>query len=116
MTDAPRPEPSAAEPIPAATLVLFRERADAMPELLIVERAQKMAFAAGALVFPGGRIDPADRDLATAVFPGDPHGAGRIAAIRETIEEAGLAVGLAASLRPAGRAASVPPVRALSEE
>ena len=27
-----------------------------------------------------------------------------------------LAVGLAASLRPAGRAASVPPVRALSEE
>ena len=27
-----------------------------------------------------------------------------------------LAVGLAASVRPAGRAASVPPVRALSEE
>lgn len=79
--------------IPAATLVLFRERDDT-PELLMVERAKEMAFAAGALVFPGGRIDPGDHDLAAA-FDGDAEDiAARIAAIRETIEEVGLPVGL----------------------
>jgi 8-oxo-dGTP pyrophosphatase MutT (NUDIX family) len=45
------------DPIPAATLVIFRDAAGA-PELLMVERAKAMAFAGGALVFPGGRIDP----------------------------------------------------------
>ena len=49
------------EPIPAATLVVVRDRADGPPELLMVERAAGMAFAGGALVFPGGRIDQADR-------------------------------------------------------
>ena len=48
------------EPIPAATLVLMRERADGPPELLVTERTGHMAFAAGALVFPGGRIDADD--------------------------------------------------------
>ena len=48
------------EPIPAATLVLVRDRPAGPPELLMVERAAGMAFAGGALVFPGGRIDPAD--------------------------------------------------------
>ena len=80
--------------IPAATLVIFRERADGPPELLMVERAKAMAFAAGALVFPGGRIDPGDHAMA------EQHGgdrddiAARIAAIRETIEEAGLPIAL----------------------
>src|SRR5438270_796715 len=32
----------------------------------MVERSEGMAFAAGALVFPGGRIDEADRELARA--------------------------------------------------
>ena len=49
------------ETIPAATLVLFRERSAGPPELLIAQRAAGMAFAGGALVFPGGRIDPEDR-------------------------------------------------------
>ena len=49
--------------IPAATLIVVRERAGSAPELLMVERAGGMAFAAGALVFPGGRIDDADRQL-----------------------------------------------------
>lgn len=82
--------------IPAATLVLFRDRADAPPELLMVERAGSMAFAAGALVFPGGRIDPADRELAAAIGGAlDPDdAAGRVAAIRETIEESGVAPAL----------------------
>src|SRR4029079_13949220 len=49
--------------IPAATLILVREREGAAPELLMVERAGGMAFAAGACVFPGGRIDEADEIL-----------------------------------------------------
>ncbi|SMF61568.1 NUDIX hydrolase [Allosphingosinicella indica] len=81
------------DPIPAATLVVMRPAA-AAPELLMVERAGTMAFAAGALVFPGGRIDPGDHDAAAALLPSVPDGAARIAAIRETIEEAGIAVGL----------------------
>lgn len=86
--------PDAANPaIPAATLVLFRETGGA-PELLFVERAKAMVFAGGALVFPGGRVDPGDRALALT-FPGDPEDiAARIAAIRETIEEVGLPIGL----------------------
>jgi 8-oxo-dGTP pyrophosphatase MutT (NUDIX family) len=92
-------------PIPAATLVLFRERADGPPELLMVERAAGMAFAGGALVFPGGRIDPEDRALAQA-HPGyDPDdAAARIAALRETVEEAGIDFGLGvADLTPFAR-------------
>lgn len=81
-------------PIPAATVVIFRDRPGAPPELLMLERARAMAFAGGAMVFPGGRVDPADRALA-ALRPGDPDDtAARIAAIRETIEEAGVAIGL----------------------
>ncbi|MBX9796035.1 MAG: NUDIX hydrolase [Sphingomonas sp.] len=83
------------EAIPAATLVLFRDRAGAPPELLIVERAKAMAFAGGALVFPGGRIDAGDRALALELAADPLIDAARIAAIREMIEEAGVAVGLA---------------------
>lgn len=81
------------DPIPAATLVVMRP-GDGAPELLMVERAGTMAFAAGALVFPGGRIDPGDHDAAAALLPCVEDGAARIAAIRETIEEAGIAIGL----------------------
>ena len=78
--------------IPAATLILLRDRPVGPPEILMVERAAAMAFAGGALVFPGGRIDPGDRALALAM--GDGHLAPRLAAIRETIEEAGIAIGV----------------------
>jgi 8-oxo-dGTP pyrophosphatase MutT (NUDIX family) len=91
--------------IPAATLVVFRDRPGAAPELLIVERARAMAFAGGALVFPGGRVDPGDIALAETLG-GDPvDTAARIAAIRETIEEAGVAIGLDAPLDSAALAA-----------
>ncbi len=69
-------------PIPAATLVVVRDTPGGPPELLMVERARGMAFAAGALVFPGGRIDEED-------------GGAKVAAIRETLEETAIPVGLA---------------------
>lgn len=81
-------------PIPAATLVIFREPAGGAPELLMVERAKAMVFAGGAMVFPGGRIDPGDRALAETMGGDSEDLAARIAAVRETIEEAGLAIGL----------------------
>jgi 8-oxo-dGTP pyrophosphatase MutT (NUDIX family) len=81
--------------IPAATLVLFRENGGPA-EHLFVERAGTMSFAAGAIVFPGGRVDAGDRLLAAHHSDLDPDdAAARIAAIRETIEEAGVAVGFA---------------------
>lgn len=81
-------------PIPAATLVAIRDRLDGAPELLIVERSDRLAFAAGALVFPGGRVDPGDRDLAASLGRDDDDGAARVAAVRETLEETGLAVAI----------------------
>jgi 8-oxo-dGTP pyrophosphatase MutT (NUDIX family) len=81
-------------PIPAATLVLFRESAGGPPEILMVERAKAMVFAGGALVFPGGRIDPGDHALALELGGNPADTAGRIAAIRETLEEVGLPIGL----------------------
>jgi 8-oxo-dGTP pyrophosphatase MutT (NUDIX family) len=80
--------------IPAATLVIMRERDGGAPDLLMVERAAAMRFAGGALVFPGGRIDPGDVALAGMIGTDPDEGAARIAAIRETIEEVGLPVGL----------------------
>lgn len=73
--------------IPAATLVVVRDTDGRPPELLMVERAQGMAFAAGALVFPGGRIDDGDRALGGQA-------AAQLAAIRETLEETAIPVGL----------------------
>ena len=67
-----------------------------------MERSENMAFAAGALVFPGGRIDPQDHALAAA-FP-QPDAAARTAAIRETIEETGIAPALLPT--PAERSAA----------
>ena len=89
MSDAPIP---AATSIPAATLVVVRDRTDRPPELLMVERASGMAFAGGALVFPGGRIDEGDRHHAEPLGYAD--GAARVAAIRETIEETAVAIGV----------------------
>jgi 8-oxo-dGTP pyrophosphatase MutT (NUDIX family) len=85
------------EPIPAATLILMREApGGGAPEILMLERSETMAFAAGALVFPGGRIDPADHEAAARLAPQLADGAARIAAVRETIEETGVAPALPA--------------------
>lgn len=91
----------------AASLIVVREAKGAQAagdalEFLMIRRAPTMRFAGGASVFPGGAVDPADRDHARALAPAYAGQAGeggladlaaRIAAVRETIEEAGLAVG-----------------------
>jgi 8-oxo-dGTP pyrophosphatase MutT (NUDIX family) len=92
-------------PIPAATLILMRPAPAGPPEILIMERARTMVFAAGALVFPGGRIDRDDHATATALTPDLADAAARIAAIRETIEETGIAVALSPSPGPEAAAA-----------
>lgn len=85
--------------IPAATLVIFRNAPDGgAPQLLMVQRSKEMRFAGGAAVFPGGRVDDADRELADTHDPSDEEHreelAARIASVRETLEETGLVVGL----------------------
>lgn len=100
MTDALSPSaPKASLPdgaIPAATLVIMRPSENGgADEILMVKRSTAMAFAAGAVVFPGGRVDPDDHEVARRHGAGiDPEdGAARVAALRETLEETGLAVG-----------------------
>lgn len=99
---------------PAATLVIFRRDAGGgAPQILMVERSAAMKFAGGAAVFPGGRVDDADRELALALGAQDEDAAhelaARIAAVRETLEETGLVVGIRQrpSLEEARRARAI---------
>lgn len=92
-----------AEAVPAATIMLLRE-GSASPEVLMLERHAKSEFLPDLYVFPGGRVDPGDHELAdrvggltaadatklaTSVDPGAAL-AFFVAAIRETFEEAGV--------------------------
>lgn len=91
----PDQSPSPIKTIPAATVVIFRNaHGAAAPEILMVQRAREMRFAGGAAVFPGGRVDPEDHTLARRLMPdAEPEeAAARIAGIRETLEETGLAI------------------------
>jgi 8-oxo-dGTP pyrophosphatase MutT (NUDIX family) len=83
--------------IPAATLVVWRDGPSG-PQILVVERSTKMAFAAGAIVFPGGRIDAADREIAESL--GKPEEAAKVTAIRETIEESAVVAGVSPMTEP----------------
>src|SRR5690606_24266701 len=82
--------------IPAATVIPMRDRPGGPPELLLLRRSAGMNFAASAWTFPGGRIDPGD-GIATQNDLDAEDAAARVGAIRETIEEAGVAIGLAPS-------------------
>jgi len=82
----------ATDAVPAATVVLLRDGTDGA-EALMLRRNAGLAFAGGAWVFPGGRVDPGDVDPAR---PGDELLTARNAAVREAREEAGL------DLDPAG--------------
>ncbi|MFM6853069.1 MAG: NUDIX hydrolase [Sphingopyxis sp.] len=100
--------------IPAATLVVLHDQADgAPPELLMVRRAATMRFAPHAAVFPGGRVDGDDYVVAAHFAPHPANdaaeSAARVAAIRETLEETGLPIGLN------GRDGGALPAAALAE-
>src|SRR5260221_1090218 len=86
-------DPPPVIPRPAATLLLLRDGAAGL-EVLMTARHEEAGFAAGALVFPGGKVDPADAALAAycRAAPGLDAAALvlRIAAIRETFEECGI--------------------------
>jgi 8-oxo-dGTP pyrophosphatase MutT (NUDIX family) len=82
---------------PAATVVLLDDVAGSL-KVFMVRRHHTIAFMAGAHVFPGGRVDPGDRDVhpswcdlppddAVAVRPPD---AVYVAAVRELFEESGV--------------------------
>ncbi|TRD12034.1 NUDIX domain-containing protein [Erythrobacter insulae] len=90
------------EGIPAATIVIFRTASDGgPPEVLMTVRSRNMAFAGGMAVFPGGRVDPADFKLAETLKNSTlsvDEIAHQIAAIRETLEETGLALGLSGDI------------------
>ena len=96
-------------PKDAATLILI-DRSGREPKVLLGKRHQRHKFMPGKFVFPGGRVDPADRHMPVA-RPLDPSteahlmkrlqrpSAARarafaLAAIRETFEETGLLLGV----------------------
>jgi 8-oxo-dGTP pyrophosphatase MutT (NUDIX family) len=99
MTDAP--------PVPrdAASLILVRRDGPA-PRVLMGQRGAGARFMPSKFVFPGGAFDPADADVprpgalpaacARRLDTASPPGLGRtlaLSALRETFEEAGLAIG-----------------------
>ena len=80
-------QPEIAPPRPAASVVLLRP-APAGLEVLYLRRNPSLAFHGDYWVFPGGRIDAADR----ADTDANEAAAARRAAVREAHEEAGLRV------------------------
>lgn len=93
------------EPVPAreaATVALVRDSPRGV-EVFMIRRASSMAFAPDRMAFPGGRIDPSDRQevpwsgwtparCCRKMGFADPEAARRavIAAVRETYEECGV--------------------------
>jgi 8-oxo-dGTP pyrophosphatase MutT (NUDIX family) len=91
-----------ANPRPAATVVVMRDSSSG-PEVFMVRRHADTAFMGGAHVFPGGRVDRADRDGDEGWCDGIAHAARQlqdlpvweaiayhVAAARELFEEAGV--------------------------
>lgn len=81
--------------IPAATILLLRDGLHGL-EVFMVVRHHQIDFAPGALVFPGGKVDPLDsHDSVRERVDGaegldDREFAMRVAAIREAYEECGV--------------------------
>ncbi|MEM9823705.1 MAG: NUDIX hydrolase, partial [Bacteroidota bacterium] len=68
----------------AATILLGRDGKDSF-EILLLKRNKALAFAGGLWVFPGGKVEKEEMEQST-----DELSAARLAAIRETKEEASL--------------------------
>lgn len=91
MTDAKIPP----TPLPSATILLLRDGPRGI-EVFMVKRHHQIDFASGALVFPGGKVDPHDRDQALRKLTegadkfDDLHLSLRASAIREGFEESGI--------------------------
>jgi 8-oxo-dGTP pyrophosphatase MutT (NUDIX family) len=88
-------------PRPASTVLLLRDGAGAHGqgeiEVFMMVRHYEIEFSSGALVFPGGSVDPGDKEIIARpeLYSGAERldaGAlsSRIAAIRETFEESGI--------------------------
>ena len=109
MTSAERNGKAPLKPVDAATVIIVRQDG-AGPRILIGQRHPRHRFMPGKFVFPGGRVDPEDRsveptvEMAPATLDrlllqmrgkASPARARAIAmaAIRETFEETGLAIG-----------------------
>jgi len=95
------PDAIPARPRDAATIVLARPTEGSGFEVLLLKRPSTSRFAAGAYVFPGGKIDEGDADSSLAArMPRtgrDAEPAAVLAALRELFEETGL---LLADRRP----------------
>lgn len=85
------------EPVPAATILMLRNgKDDTSPlEVFMVERNHKIDFATGALVFPGGKVDPGDSstlviERTDGSIENEYKASLVTAAIREAFEECGI--------------------------
>ncbi len=88
-------------PTLSATVLLLRDAPQL--EVLMVQRSDQIAFASGALVFPGGKAAVGDADPAWGDHAASaPDLAIRVAALREAYEESGLVLA-----RPKGKTALV---------
>lgn len=97
-------------PRPASTIVLLRDGPAGLETFMVV-RHHQIDFASGALVFPGGRMEAADAELAASLaLAADPLAPFKVAAIREAFEECGVLLARSPggdSLVPAGRAGNL---------
>jgi 8-oxo-dGTP pyrophosphatase MutT (NUDIX family) len=101
-----------AVPVPAASVILLRDLAASGVEAYMLRRPARSSFAADAVVFPGGALDPGDASPASlGCAPGlDPRAAAarlgldgedaprrgvalHLCAVRELFEEAGILLG-----------------------
>ena len=95
MTDTTPTEANSVPARPSATIMLVRDGADGI-EVFMVVRDRPMDGAMGAVVFPGGKIDDEDRrsEFWGHLSPPQAHPALPywLAAMRETVEEAGIVI------------------------
>ena len=81
-------------PIPAATILMLRDHQQNGLEVFMVVRHHQIDFASGALVFPGGKVDPGDAEVSAqcdgAADADDATRALMVGAIREAFEECGI--------------------------